>query len=105
MFKKLLFSLILFAGIHFTTLAQGKTEIAVITFQPGYRELFVQTNGTEMKKIDVPKDQVKGNADFTAALKEVARMTEEGWEIKDTNMVVTGSAILTFFCTLTRKKS
>ena len=105
MLKKLFFVLVFVAGVNFVSFAQGKTDIAVIVYQPGYRELFIVTNSTEMKKIDVPKDQVKGNADYTAALKEISKMTEEGWEIKDTNMVLTGTKIVSYYCTMIRKKS
>lgn len=105
MLKKLLFVIVLVAGMNFVSLAQGKTEIALITFQPAYRELYLQTSSPEIKRIEVTKDQIKGNSDFSAALKEATKMTEEGWEIKETNVLVTGSGIFTFSCTLTRKKS
>jgi hypothetical protein len=68
--------------------AQDRYEYAVIDFAPHVRTMSISINGSEFKRMDPPKEQVKDDRDVSAALKEIRIMTMDGWEVFNTNTTV-----------------
>ena len=72
--------LLLLTGLQ----AQDKYEYTVITYTPRLKLMEISINGKIYRKIDVPKDKIQGDGDVNAALEEINKMTDEGWELFDT---------------------
>lgn len=85
--KTTLLTGLFFFGLLTGLQAQDKYEFATITFFIPNKELGISINGTEYKNIPVSKDEVKSNWDTNAALKQVNKMQDEGWELFDTETV------------------
>jgi hypothetical protein len=62
-------------------LAQDKYEYASIAYARSYGQLEISINGTEFKKIEVPKDELKVPLNINPVLREVSKMNAEGWEL------------------------
>jgi len=73
-----------FFGLFASLQAQDKYEYAVIDYFPFGKSLEVSINGLEYKKIEVNKKEIQGNGDVNAALKEISKMSKEGWELFNT---------------------
>lgn len=72
-----LFLLLFSANLH----AQEKYEYAVIKYTPQIRAMLISISGTEYKNLTIEKKDVKGSGDVNVALKEIDKMTNEGWEL------------------------
>jgi len=96
-----LFIFVLLTGLQ----AQDKYEYAIIQYTPFNKQIQISINGVDFKKIDVPKDKIKGYADANAGLEELNKMTEQGWELFNTgHSTGSGDAIQIFLFYLKKKK-
>ena len=86
-------------------MAQDKYEYAVITFIPQAKDLAISVNGTDYKKIEVFKEEVKDNTDASAGLKQVNKMSDDGWEVFDTGTSIIGSLYVVHVFYLRKKVS
>ncbi len=84
--------------------AQEQYEYAIIDYTPWYNKIEVSINGVEYKKIMVPKEKVKSNADANAGLEEMNKMIAQGWELFNTTMTNGASANIQIFVFYLRKK-
>ena len=84
----------LFIALFFFMLAaahaQDRYEYAVIDYSPVIREMAISINGSEFKKIEIAKADIKDERDASAALKEIKNMSMDGWEVFSTNTVGAG---------------
>ena len=67
--------------------AQEKYEYAIISYYLNGLKIVVSINGTEFKKIEVPKAESKDYFDTNPVLTEVSKMNNEGWEVFDTGSI------------------
>jgi hypothetical protein len=90
--KKILMVFLLFVAFNAT--AQTKTEFAVVTYNPSFRELSVAINGADYKSMQASKDTPKGIANANPALLEVNKMVLDGWDLFDTGVACFGNTIV-----------
>jgi hypothetical protein len=95
-----LFVFSLLSGIK----AQDRYEFAVIDYFPSRRNLEISINGVEYKRIDVDKNDVKGDGDVNAALKEISKMNKEGWDVFNTTTVAGQTSGIKSYVFYLRKK-
>lgn len=84
--------------------AQTQYEYAIINYTPWFNKIEVSINGVEYKKIIVPKEKIKSNADANAGLEEMNKMIGEGWELFNTTMTNGASANIQIYVFYLRKK-
>jgi hypothetical protein len=102
-FKTLLATLLLFF-ITTVIMAQDKFEYAIIEYTPAARDIQISINGVEFKKVDVPKEKIKGWADANPALEELNKMIDKGWELFDTQHSTGNTDAVHIFVFYLRKK-
>ena len=77
----------------------------MVTYCPGLRLVEVSSNVSDFVKISVPKEEIKGDWDVRAGLKQVDKLVMEGYEVFNTGTSVSinaGQTLFTFY--LRRKK-
>jgi hypothetical protein len=67
--------------------AQEQYEFALIDFYPFTMTMEI-SKADDYKKIKVERSDVKGANDVSYAIKEIEKMTKDGWELFNTNSVV-----------------
>ncbi len=83
--------------------AQDKYDYAVITLNPYARIIGISINGTEFKEVKSQKDDLKDPKfdqplmNPNLALRELKKMTDEGWELFDTGTPGMGEAFFHVF--------
>lgn len=83
-FKTTLLSFFIFLSFVTGLQAQDKYEYTIINYVPRLRLMEISINGKVYKRPDIPKDKVLGDGDANAALEEINKMADEGWELFDT---------------------
>tara|TARA_R110002072_G_scaffold139281_3_gene282841 strand:- start:639 stop:947 length:309 start_codon:yes stop_codon:yes gene_type:complete len=82
-------------------LAQTKYEYATVTYSPSYKVMVICINGSSFEKISVSKGDTQHILDTTPALKQIAKMNKDGWELFNTS--TTGS-VLSFVFVLRKER-
>ncbi len=87
-----LLTAIIILGVNSEINAQEKYEYAIITYVTNPQQaLSVSYDNREFEKIEIVKE-ARNWTDYSPALKQLAKMTSEGWEIINTS-TIGGSAI------------
>lgn len=86
-----LLTVLIILGVTPEINAQEKYEYAIITYVTNPQALSVSYDNREYEKIEIAKD-ARNWTDYSPALKQLAKMTSEGWEIINTS-TIGGSAI------------
>lgn len=86
--KLTLVNAFLFFGLSFSAFAQDEYNYATINYSASGLEIGVSENGKEFRSIKVPKENFISILNTTPALNEVKKMTDDGWELVDTESIV-----------------
>ncbi len=99
--SSLLLTLLLLIVLSVRLHAQDKYEYAVLDYTPSYKLIEISINGKDYKKLKVEKSEIQGDSDVNAALKEIEKMSSEGWEVFSASTGNNGSTLslksFTFF--------
>jgi hypothetical protein len=64
--------------------AQSNYEFTIISFYPYFRDLEIST-ASDYKRLKIERSEINGNNDVSYVIKEIEKMTKEGWELFNTN--------------------
>lgn len=102
--KMTLLTVIFHFGLMTGLQAQEKYEYAIISYMTSQMFMEISINGVEYKKIEVPKEKIKGSGDANAALEEINNMSTQGWELFDTEIGIGGGSSARIYIFYLRKK-
>ena len=81
----LLATLFLSCGLLTSLKAQDKYEYGVIVYSASYRKIEISLNGESYNRIDLSKEEIKGDNDMNPAFKQLNKLLADGWELVNVN--------------------
>ena len=76
-------------------MAQDKYEQAVVKQIGG--SLYISIEGQEHKRIKIDKNEIADAEDLSAALKEMAKMRSDGWDVWNSACIIDGGISRTVY--------
>lgn len=86
--SKIILPIILLIACSLPSMAQTMYEYAMVTILPHINVIQFSINGTEYYEKKIDKEEVKGYGDVNSAILEIYKMSEDNWEIYETNTAV-----------------